>query len=117
MHLRLLIEKLAFHALHMKKMIRPMNRKEFFKTSGRLLILGGITASAGYLIINKKVTAGCSVSSTCDNCGKFSKCRLPQARETKEKRITPQEFDINSPGIYPGEMSKADTKKRIRKVD
>ena len=58
-----------------------MNRKEFFKTSGRLLILGGITTSAGYLILNKKVTANCSVSTTCENCDKFSKCELPQAKE------------------------------------
>ncbi|MBT3382683.1 MAG: hypothetical protein HN778_06515 [Prolixibacteraceae bacterium] len=60
-----------------------MNRKEFFKTSMRLLILGGITTSAGYLILNKKVTANCSVSPTCENCDKFSKCGLPQAEEVK----------------------------------
>lgn len=60
-----------------------MNRKEFFNTAGRLLILGGITASAGYLVLNNKVTASCSVSPTCNSCGKFSKCELPQANETK----------------------------------
>jgi len=49
----------------------------------RLLILGGITTSAGYLILNKKVTANCSVSPTCENCDKFSKCGLPQAEEVK----------------------------------
>jgi hypothetical protein len=58
-----------------------MNRKEFFTTAGRLLILGGITASAGYLVVNNKVTASCSVSPTCKSCGKFSKCELPQAKE------------------------------------
>jgi len=61
-----------------------MNRKEFFNTTGRLLILGGITASAGYLVLNKKVTAACSVSPTCNSCGKFSKCDLPQAKEVKD---------------------------------
>jgi hypothetical protein len=61
-----------------------MNRKEFFKAGGRLLMLGGITASAGYLVLNKKVTASCSVSPTCNNCGKFSKCELPQAKEVKD---------------------------------
>lgn len=60
-----------------------MNRKEFFKTSGRLFLLGGITASAGYLLVNKKVTASCSVSPSCENCGKFSKCEDPQAKEVK----------------------------------
>jgi hypothetical protein len=61
-----------------------MNRKEFFNTTGRLLILGGITASAGYLVLNKKVSAACSVSPTCNSCGKYSKCDLPQAKEVKD---------------------------------
>jgi len=61
-----------------------MDRKEFFNTTGRLLILGGITASAGYLVLNKKVSAACSVSPTCNSCGKFSKCDLPQAKEVKD---------------------------------
>lgn len=60
-----------------------MNRKDFFNTAGRLLILGGITASAGYLIVNKKVAAACTESPTCNNCGKFAKCELPQAKEVK----------------------------------
>ena len=61
-----------------------MDRKNFIKTAGRLLLLGGLTTSAGYLLVNKKVTASCSVSPTCDNCGKFSKCELPQAKEVKD---------------------------------
>ena len=68
-----------------------MNRKEFFNTAGRLLILGGITASAGYLAVNNKVTARCSVSPVCNSCNKFSKCALPQAKETKENKTTPLE--------------------------
>lgn len=63
-----------------------MNRKDFFNTAGRLLILGGITASAGYLIVNKKVSANCTESSACSNCGKFAKCELPQSKETKEEK-------------------------------
>jgi positive regulator of sigma E activity len=61
-----------------------MNRKDFFRTGGRLLLLGGITTSAGYLLVNKKVTASCSVSPACNNCGEFSKCELPQAKEVKD---------------------------------
>lgn len=60
-----------------------MNRKEFIKTTGRILILGGITASTGYLVLNKKVKAICSVSPTCENCTKLQKCELPQADEAK----------------------------------
>jgi hypothetical protein len=65
-----------------------MNRKDFLKTTGRLFILGGITASAGYLVVNKKVSASCDISPTCKNCGKVSSCINPQvkkARDGKEK--------------------------------
>ena len=76
-----------------------MNRKTFFTTAGRLLILGGITASAGYLVVNKKVSATCTESPTCKNCGKFAKCELPQAKETKE--ITPKEENYIETGFNP----------------
>jgi hypothetical protein len=62
-----------------------MDRKEFFKTSGRLLILGGIAASAGYLVINKKVTATCSVSPTCKNCGIYSDCVEPDIKKERDE--------------------------------
>ena len=62
-----------------------MNRKEFFKTTGRLLILGGITTSVGYLVVNKKVTASCSVSPTCNTCGKFSNCENPAIKQERAK--------------------------------
>ena len=67
-----------------------MKRKEFIKTTGRLLLLGGITASAGYLVVNKKVSAACSVSPTCKNCGKISACINPEVKEERgEVEITP----------------------------
>jgi len=61
-----------------------MKRKDFIKTTSRLLILGGLTASTGYLLVNKKVTASCSIPPTCKNCGKFDKCELPQAKEVRD---------------------------------
>jgi len=61
-----------------------MDRKEFFKTTGRLLILGGITASTGYLVINKKVTASCSVSPTCKKCEIYSNCIEPEVKEERD---------------------------------
>ncbi|MCY1720895.1 hypothetical protein OU798_11100 [Prolixibacteraceae bacterium Z1-6] len=61
-----------------------MNRKEFIKTSGRLLILVGIAASAGYLVVNHKVSASCSVSPTCKNCGKATNCVNPEAKEVRD---------------------------------
>jgi hypothetical protein len=61
-----------------------MNRKDFIKTTGRMLILGGMAVSTGYLVANKKVDAACSVSLTCQKCGKFSSCELPQAKEVAD---------------------------------
>jgi len=61
-----------------------MNRKEFFKTSGRILILGAMAATTGYLVVNQKVDTTCSVSPACQKCGEFAKCELPQAIETKQ---------------------------------
>ncbi|MFW6289805.1 MAG: hypothetical protein ACOC0R_02465 [Mariniphaga sp.] len=58
-----------------------MNRKEFLKTGGRILILGGMAVSTGYLIVNERVDTTCSVSPSCTKCGKLSSCELPQAKE------------------------------------
>jgi hypothetical protein len=80
-HPRQKFENPANHAPQNEKLNRTMNRKDFFTTAGRLLILGGITASAGYLVVNKKVSATCTESPTCSNCSKFAKCELPQAKK------------------------------------
>lgn len=61
-----------------------MNRKEFLKTTGRILILGGMAATTGYLVVNQKVDVTCSLSPACQKCGEFSVCELPQAAEVKQ---------------------------------
>ena len=63
-----------------------MDRKEFFKTAGRFFLLGGITASAGYLVVNKKVTASCSVSNVCKDCGIVESCENPDVKEERYGR-------------------------------
>ncbi len=60
-----------------------MNRKDFIKTTGRILILGGITASTGYLVINKQVTATCSVSPSCKKCGIYDDCVEPEVKKER----------------------------------
>ena len=65
-----------------------MNRRELFITGGRLLLLGGITASAGYLIVNNKVSANCSVSPTCKSCGIYSDCVSPEVKTLREEKIS-----------------------------
>ena len=70
-----------------------MNRKDFFKTTGRLLILGGITASTVYLLSNKKVAATCSVSHTCQNCGKASACENPEVKKWRGQDVNPEQLN------------------------
>lgn len=48
------------------------------------MILGGIAASAGYLVVSKKVSASCSVSPSCKNCGKVSNCVNPEVKEERD---------------------------------
>ncbi len=67
-----------------------MNRKEFFKTGGRLILLGGITATAGYLVVNKKVSLSCSVSPACTSCVIYSDCVNPEVKTDRENK-TPTE--------------------------
>ncbi len=66
-----------------------MNRKDFFKTGGRILMLGGLTASVGYLVVNKKVSASCTISPTCYSCGIYTNCVNPAVKIEREK--TPKE--------------------------
>ena len=85
-----------------------MNRKEFIKTTGRFLILGGIATSAGYLLVNKKVTATCSVSPTCKFCGKISNCENPNVKIARSKNeveeTTPQELNILNSDRFSGNL-------------
>ena len=48
-------------------------------------MLGGLTASAGYLVVNKKVSANCTISPTCKSCGIYSDCINPNVKIEREK--------------------------------
>lgn len=60
-----------------------MNRKVFIKTTGRIIILGGLAVAAGYLVATQKVKAACSVSQACQKCSQIDGCKLPQAIRAK----------------------------------
>lgn len=62
-----------------------MNRKEFIKTGGRILLLGGFAIFSGYLFVTKRIskTKVCPINDNCSNCNKFTACELPQATKTK----------------------------------
>jgi len=59
-----------------------MNRKEFFQQGGRLVILTAMGIMTTFLAVNNKIVKAedCTISEQCKNCGKFSKCELPQAK-------------------------------------
>lgn len=62
-----------------------MNRKDFFKYTGRWVILSGLGLVSGYLAYNKKIVTpeNCSVAPQCKNCGSFNQCLLPQANKER----------------------------------
>lgn len=61
-----------------------MNRNEFIRTGGRILILGGMAISAGYLMLNDKIDISCAETDGCGRCDWFTKCTLPDAMEVKD---------------------------------
>jgi hypothetical protein len=62
-----------------------MNRKDFFKQSGRWVILSGIGLFGAYLASNQKIVTpeNCSLAPQCKNCSKYAQCTLPQANKVK----------------------------------
>jgi len=62
-----------------------MNRRDVIRQTGRLAILSGIGLLSLFLTTHQKVVTpeNCSVSPFCGNCGKFSKCDLPQANKER----------------------------------
>lgn len=62
-----------------------MNRKEFFKTAGRIFLLGGIGAATGYLVVQQKVDV-CANTGPCRRCRDFAGCELPPAKEVRDER-------------------------------
>lgn len=68
-----------------------MFRREFFIKAGRLMMLGGLTAAAAYLVTERKVTlsAQCGLARNCTGCSRYSGCNEPQAQNFKsESAIT-----------------------------
>jgi hypothetical protein len=58
-----------------------MNRRNFFKNSGRFLLLGGMAAGTAFLVVNGQVepTGSCRVAAQCNGCSKLSGCSEDQA--------------------------------------
>jgi len=62
-----------------------MNRRNFIEKSGRGILLGGIAIVSGVLVSRRQVSLdpNCSADFQCKNCGKLSKCQLPEAENER----------------------------------
>ena len=58
-----------------------MNRKIFIEKAGRGILLVGLAIVSGVLVSRRQVTRDtqCSANFQCLNCGKLSRCQLPEA--------------------------------------
>jgi hypothetical protein len=67
-----------------------MVRREFFIKAVRLLMLGGMTAAAAYLVAERKVslTAQCGLAQSCTGCSRYSGCNEQQARNLRDNSDT-----------------------------
>ncbi len=63
-----------------------MNRRNFIEKTGRGILLGGLAIVSGVLVSRRQVSRDtqCSANFQCKNCGKLSRCQLPEA-ETERK--------------------------------
>lgn len=58
-----------------------MKRRDFIDKTGRGLLLGGLAVLSGVLVSRRQLSMDtqCSANFQCRNCGKLSKCQLPEA--------------------------------------
>jgi hypothetical protein len=63
-----------------------MNRNEFIRTSGRLVILGLIGVFTGGMIYRQRITLkkSCGLNVPCSHCRYVATCNLPEAVNDRE---------------------------------
>jgi hypothetical protein len=84
----ILIKKVS---VYLKK-YKTMDRRNFFKSGGRLLLLGGMAAVTGYLAVNGKLekSGTCKIASHCRGCSKLKACSEDQATGFRKTNFLPQ---------------------------
>jgi len=60
-----------------------MNRKEFLKSAGRMVILAGMAGIVAVFYQKKQLSlyADCPTGIACKKCNKLSTCTLPEAKK------------------------------------
>ncbi len=61
-----------------------IDRRAFIKKIGRSLIVGGVIAGSGYLLLKPKTGESCNFDFICKNCRQLNKCSLPEAEDFKK---------------------------------
>jgi hypothetical protein len=63
-----------------------MNRKEFIRISGRLLMLGLLGITSGTIFYRHQVRSGngCNIADHCRHCRSLAICTLPEALKYKK---------------------------------
>lgn len=60
-----------------------IDRREFIRKAGRGLILGGVIAGGGYLLLRPKTGVACDFDFICRDCRQLKSCSLPEADDFK----------------------------------
>ena len=61
-----------------------MDRRAFIRKAGRGIVLGGIIAGSGYLLLKPGSEEKCNFDFICANCKQLKTCSLPEADDFKK---------------------------------
>lgn len=64
---------------------KTQNRREFIQAFTRGLVLSGLIAGTGYLVLRPGSKDTCHYDFVCEKCKKLSSCKLPEAKRQKAK--------------------------------
>jgi len=74
-----------------------INRRNFIKTLGRSAAFVSLAGLTGYLAFRDNPAGGepCNFDFACKNCKRLSSCTLPEAKETKERKVQRKNSNSN----------------------
>lgn len=61
-----------------------MDRRDFIKEISRNLVLVGVVATSGYLLLKPDTGEECNFDFICKNCRQLKNCSLPEADDFKK---------------------------------
>ena len=61
-----------------------MDRRKFIQLAGRSLMMAGLIAGSGYILLKKKEEGNCNFDFVCKECRQLKSCSLDQAEAYKK---------------------------------